>query len=123
MLQLTGYTAPDPLDYFLGKRALDVLLHDVYGYLIRAQGDVVAGLRTGGDMEGRNLESLPERSSKVVSLYSGIVEVGSDGQATVSFEIPDFNGRLRVMGVAWSKTRLGSAEGTVIVRAPRSALK
>ncbi|HKY94753.1 MAG TPA: alpha-2-macroglobulin family protein, partial [Kiloniellales bacterium] len=118
VLQLTGYTAPDPLDYFLGKRALDVLLHDVYGYLIRSDGDVVAGLRTGGDMEGRNLESLPERSSKVVSLYSGIVEVGTDGQATVSFDVPDFNGRLRVMGVAWSKTRLGSAEGTVIVRAP-----
>jgi hypothetical protein len=118
VLQLTGYTAPDPIDYFLGKRALDVLLHDVYGYLIRSEGDVVAGLRSGGDLEGRNLESLPERSSKVVSLYSGIVEVGTDGQATVGFEVPDFNGRLRVMGVAWSKTRIGSAEGTIVVRAP-----
>lgn len=118
VLQLTGYTAPDPLDYFLGKRSLGIAIHDVYGYLIRADGEVIAGLSQGGDMEGRNLESLPERSTKVVSLYSGIVTVGADGLAQVPLAIPDFNGRLRLMSVAWGKLRLGSAEKTMIVRAP-----
>ncbi len=118
VLQLTGYQAPDPLDYYLGKRALDVGIRDVYGYLIRAEGDSIAGLRNGGDQEGRNLESLPERSSKVVSLYSGLVEVGADGTAQVTLDIPDFNGRLRLMAVAWSPLRIGAAETTMIVRAP-----
>ena len=118
VLQLTGYTAPDPLGYYLGKRALGVMIHDVYGYLIRADGDVIAGLTNGGDMEGRNLESLPERSSKVVSLFSGLVTVGADGIAPVTLSIPDFNGRLRLMAVAWGKTRMGAAETTMVVRAP-----
>ncbi len=118
VLQITGYTAPDPLGYFLGKRALGVWIHDVYGYLIRAEGDVMAGLSQGGDMEGRNLESLPERSSKVVSLYSGIVTVGADGVAQVTLQVPDFNGRLRLMAVAWGKSRMGMAEKTMVVRAP-----
>ncbi len=118
VLQLTGYTAPDPLGYYLGKRALGVSIHDVYGYLIHAEGDVMAGLSQGGDMEGRNLESLPERSSKVVSLYSGIVTVGADGVAQVTLSVPDFNGRLRLMAVAWGKARMGMAEKTMIVRAP-----
>lgn len=118
VLQLTGYQAPDPLDYYLGKRALDVSIHDIYGYLIRGEGDSIAGLRSGGDQEGRNLESLPERSSKVVSLYSGIVQVGADGSALVPLDVPDFNGRLRLMAVAWSPARLGAAETTMTVRAP-----
>ncbi len=118
VLQLTGYKAPDPLGWLLGKQALGVRLHDLYGYLIRPQGDVLAKLRSGGDQEGRNLESLPERSSKVVSLFSGIVEVGAEGTATVGLEVPDFNGRLRLMAVAWSPSKLGNAQSTLIVRAP-----
>lgn len=118
VLQLTGYTAPDPLGYYLSKRMLGVAINDVYGYLIRADGDLMASLRSGGDREGRNLESLPERSSKVVSLFSGIVTVGADGTAKVPLEVPDFNGRLRLMAVAWSATRMGNAEETLVVRAP-----
>ncbi len=118
VLQLTGYKAPDPLGWLLGKQALGVRLHDLYGYLIRPQGDVLAKLRSGGDQEGRNLESLPERSSKVVSLFSGIVEVAADGTASVSLDIPDFNGRLRFMAVAWSAAKLGNGQDTMIVRAP-----
>ncbi len=118
VLQLTGYKAPDPVAWLLAKQALAVSLHDLYGYLIPPEGDVFATLRSGGDREGRNLESLPERSSKVVSLFSGIVTLGADGKASVALDIPDFNGRLRFMAVAWSPAKLGSAEDTMIVRAP-----
>ncbi len=118
VLQLTGYQAPDPVDWFMAKQALAVSLHDLYGYLITPEGDVFAKLRSGGDREGRNLESLPERSHKVVSLFSGIVTLGADGKAVVTLDIPDFNGRLRVMAVAWSPAKLGSVEDTMIVRAP-----
>ncbi len=118
VLQLTGYQPPDPLGWLLSKQVLSVALHDLYGYLITPQGKGFAKLRSGGDQEGKNLESLPERSSKVVSLFSGVVTVGADGKADVSFEVPDFNGRLRVMAVAWSPAKLGSANDTLIVRAP-----
>lgn len=118
VLQLTGYEPPNPIDYYLGKRALGVSLNDLYGFLIDPTGDSIAGLREGGDLEGRNLESLPERSSKVVSLYSGIVKLDDSGRVTVPLDIPDFNGRLRLMAVAWSAAKIGSADQTMIVRAP-----
>ncbi len=118
VLQLTGYQPPDPLGWLLSKQIFSVSLHDLYGYLITPQGQVFAKLRSGGDQEGRNLESLPERSSKVVSLFSGVVQVDADGKAKVVLDIPDFNGRLRVMAVVWSPAKLGSVNETMIVRAP-----
>lgn len=118
VLQLTAYQPPDPVGWLLSKQVFSISLHDLYGYLIQPQGQVFAKLRSGGDQEGRNLESLPERSSKVVSLFSGIVKVGADGKAGVTLDIPDFNGRLRVMAVAWSPAKLGSVNETMVVRAP-----
>jgi uncharacterized protein YfaS (alpha-2-macroglobulin family) len=50
--------------------------------------------------------------------YSGVVRVGPDGTATVSFDIPAFNGTVRVMGVAWTGDRVGQASADVIVRDP-----
>ena len=52
----------------------------------------------------------------VVSLYSGIVQVKDDGTASVDFELPDFNGTVRVMAVAWSKDKVGHGSGDLIVR-------
>ena len=43
----------------------------------------------------------------VVSLFSGIVKVGADGTASVDFQLPDFNGTVRVMAVAWSADKVG----------------
>ncbi|MFX6949565.1 alpha-2-macroglobulin family protein, partial [Acinetobacter baumannii] len=51
-------------------------------------------------------------------LYSGIVTVGPDGTAEVSFDIPEFAGPARVMAVAWSATKLGRANVDVTVRDP-----
>ena len=52
----------------------------------------------------------------VVSLFSGIVQVKEDGTASVDFELPDFNGTVRVMAVAWSKDKVGHGSGDLIVR-------
>ncbi|MBN4668370.1 alpha-2-macroglobulin family protein, partial [Pandoraea nosoerga] len=55
---------------------------------------------------------------KPLALYSGIVTVGPDGTAEVSFDIPEFAGTARVMAVAWSATKLGRANVDVTVRDP-----
>jgi uncharacterized protein YfaS (alpha-2-macroglobulin family) len=120
VLQLTGFAAPDPLDYYLGKQRLGVDIRDVYGDLIDPSGARPGTVRSGGDGEAaaRQLANLPKRTTETVSLFSGIVTVGADGRARVPLALPDFNGRLRLMAVAWSPTRVGSAERTVVVRAP-----
>src|SRR5258705_3462914 len=64
-------------------------------------------LKTGGDSAGELQGSPP--TQKPLALYSGIVTVGPDGSAEISFDIPEFAGTARVMAVAWRSTRLGRA--------------
>ena len=44
------------------------------------------------------------------------MRVGADSTAHVSFDLPDFNGTVRLMAVAWSGGKIGSASRDVIVR-------
>lgn len=120
ILQLTGYDAPDPIAYYLGKRRLAVELRDIYGRLIDPSGAVMGRIGSGGDTAGiaRQVEGLPQRSSKVVSLFSGILRVEEDGTASVPLDLPDFNGRLRLMATAWTAAKVGSGEGAIVVRDP-----
>jgi len=118
VLQLTGYTAPDPEDWYLGQRQLELVLRDIYGDLIDSSDGERGDLRQGGDMgAGRQLKGLPQPTVKVVSLYSGIVDV-KDGVASIPLALPDFNGRLRLMATVWSAARFGQTEREMTVRAP-----
>jgi len=118
ILQLTRYSAPDPSAWFLGQRRLGVAISDLYGRLIDATGAAPGAMRSGGDRKGGGFgDALSKRSSKVVALFSGIVPV-IDGVAIVPLAIPDFNGRLRLMAVAWSAGGVGQAETTMSVAAP-----
>lgn len=120
ILQLTGFDSPSPADWYFGKRRLGVALRDGYGYLIQAAEGGPARIRQGGDAaaEGRHLGGLDASSVKTVSLFSGIVTVGTDGRARIPLAVPDFNGRLRLMAVAWSGDKVGNAEAAMTVRDP-----
>ena len=115
VLQLTDFATPDPVKYFYGKRRLGIDMRDDYGRLIETTRYQVGALRTGGDgFGGRGLAVVPQ---KVVALFSGPVEV-VDGKASVTLDIPDFNGELRVMAVVWSTNAVGFASKPVTVRDP-----
>jgi uncharacterized protein YfaS (alpha-2-macroglobulin family) len=116
ILNLTNYKPPSPTDYYLGQRALSAEIRDLYGQLIDGMQGVRGTIRTGGD-EGETLHASPP-SGPPVALYSGIVTVAPDGTAVVSFDVPDFEGTLRVMAVAWTKDRVGQASADVVVRDP-----
>ena len=47
---------------------------------------------------------------------------GSDGTAKIEFDLPEFNGTVRVTAIAWSATKVGSAKADVIVRDPVALL-
>ena len=116
ILQLTKFSSPNPVDYFFGKKALGVALYDDYGRLLDPNLGLPAEVRTGGDqLGGEGLSVVP---TKTVALFSGLVDVGRNGKAQVRLELPDFNGELRLMAVAWSETGLGSASQPMIVRDP-----
>lgn len=116
ILQLTDYKSPDPAHYYFGKRRLGVGMHDDYGRLIKPEKAPIGSLREGGDMfAGRSLSVVPTRT---VALFSGLVKVGAGGMAQVPLDIPDFNGELRLMAVAMSDKKLGSASRPLTVRDP-----
>ena len=48
-------------------------------------------------------------TEKLVAFFSGPVQLDADGKATVDFDIPQFNGTVRVMAVAWTKDAVGHA--------------
>ena len=117
ILQLTDFKSPAPLDYFLGKRRLGVDLLDLYGKLIVSGGQRGA-LRSGAGAESRNLNGSTVKTVRTVALFSGPVAVGNDGLVRIPLDLPDFNGQLRLMAVAWDAERLGQAEQTLLVRDP-----
>jgi uncharacterized protein YfaS (alpha-2-macroglobulin family) len=116
ILNLTNYKPPAPDDYYLGQRQLTAEIRDLYGQLIDGMQGVRGAIRSGGDMGAEITGSPPTQAP--LALYSGIVTVGPDGSANVSFDIPAFAGTVRVMAVAWSKDKVGKAVGDVVVRDP-----
>ncbi len=116
ILNLTNYKPPSPDDYYLGQRALAAGIRDLYGELIDGMQGGRGQIRSGGD-EGAQLQSSPPVGPPI-ALYSGLVGVGKDGSAEVAFDVPDFEGTLRVMAVAWSKDKVGHATADVTVRDP-----
>ena len=117
ILNLTKFKIPDPDGWFFGQRQLGVEFRDLYGQLIDPTQGTLGAVRSGGDEGGSRL-GTPPATSVLVALHSGIVEVGADGTATVSFDMPDFSGTVRVMAMAWSGNAVGHAWADVIVRDP-----
>lgn len=117
ILNLTDYKAPTPSNWYYGQRRLGTEIRDLYGHLIDGMAAVRGKVRSGGDGGGLNIDASPP-SQKPVALYSGIVAVSEDGTAKVNFDIPAFDGTLRIMGIAWNDTQLGQIEQDIIIRDP-----
>ncbi len=118
ILLLTDFASPDPADHFYGRRALGLDMRDLYGRLIL--GEAARGtVRSGGDGDSSdNIAGLSVRSTRTVALFSGIVTLDDSGQATIPLDIPDYNGELRLMAVAWSPGAVGHASQPLTVRDP-----
>lgn len=116
VLRLTAHQSPDPVKWFFGKPGLGVEVRDDYGRLLDPNLGAPAALRSGGDgLGGEGLTVVP---TKTVALFSGVVTTGIGGRATVTLDVPDFQGELRLMAVAWTRDAVGSASRPMTVRDP-----
>ena len=118
ILNLTAFTAPDPSGYYFGQRKLGIGIRDIYGRLIDGLSGVEGSIRSGGDAGAQAKLQAPPPTEELVANFTGPVMVGTDGYAHASFNLPAFNGTVRVMAVAWSKTGVGQAQADVLVRDP-----
>ncbi|WP_245428246.1 alpha-2-macroglobulin family protein [Roseiarcus fermentans] len=114
ILNLTGYRTPDPVAYFFGQRKLPVEIRDLWGMLIDGMQGAAGAIETGGDSSGSLEGNLPTQPP--LALFSGVVRLDDRGQATVTFDLPAFNGTVRLAAAAWSRDKVGSAQSDVTVR-------
>ncbi len=117
ILNLTSFKAPAPDDWYFGQRKLGMEIRDIYGLLIDRTQGVPGVVRSGGD-GGMTRLKAPPPTQKLLAFYSGILKVDDAGKASVTFDVPDFNGTVRVMAMAWSKDGVGHASKDVFVRDP-----
>jgi uncharacterized protein YfaS (alpha-2-macroglobulin family) len=116
ILNLTRYDPPAPERFYYDQKRLAAELRDIYGQLIDGMQGERGRLRAGGD--GGAAFNAPPPAQKPLAFYSGILKVADDGTASVDFDIPAFNGTIRVMAVAWTATKTGHATSDVIARDP-----
>jgi uncharacterized protein YfaS (alpha-2-macroglobulin family) len=118
ILNLTGFQSPDPQGHYFGQRRLGVELRDIYGNLIDGLNGALGTVRSGGDAVSAMAQQSAPPTEELVAYFQGPVTTGPDGKATVSFDLPAFNGTVRLMAVAWNDRGVGQASMDVLVRDP-----
>ncbi len=118
ILNLTRFEIPKPDAWFFGQRRMGIEIRDLYGRLIDGMRAERGKLRSGGDGGGGMAMQGSPPVEETLALFSGLVKVGPDGTARIEFQLPDFNGTVRLAAVAWTADKVGSASKDLIVRDP-----
>ena len=114
ILQLTRFESPDPSKSLFAQRALGVETFETVGWSMLLP---PAGSES---LPGGGRAGLLDRvtATESVALFAGPLPFDEDGKLTVSFDIPEYQGSVRVMAVSAGPERLGHAEADVFVRDP-----
>ena len=118
ILNLTAFAPPDPQAHYFGQRKLGIGIRDIYGRLIDGLNGAQGTVRSGGDAGAQARLQAPPPTEQLLAFFTGPVTVGADGIATTSFDLPAFNGTVKLMAVAWSASGVGQASADVLVRDP-----
>lgn len=122
VLNITGFETPNPHRYFFEPRSYRTDLRDMYHQLYKLNDNQLAQQRFGGDMH--ELEQLNKGGKearaqvKILALFSSLVNVDKDGYATIKLDLPDFNGKVRLMALAFNDNSYGFAEQEMTIAAP-----
>lgn len=122
ILQVAGYKLPQPLQEFFKKKALRVVTSQIMD-LIMPDIRILRMLSSSGgdagfaaDALAKNLNPFARKQDKPVAFWSGIIPAGEEEQV-YAYKVPEtFNGEIKVMAVAVSDERFGSAEKSVLSR-------
>ncbi|MBT6462749.1 MAG: alpha-2-macroglobulin family protein [Opitutae bacterium] len=123
VLSLTAFRTPDPLSYFHANRKPGFLLHDTYGLLLpETEGTQIGNkLAVGSGAQpalGKFLNPFVARRFTNLARWKPTVQTGPDGKAEVHWDLPEFSGKARLMAIASSKDKFGSAQEHIIVKRP-----
>ncbi len=114
---VTNYENPNPYKWLSRTRRPDFRRSHYYDKIAYNFDKPDAG----GDLDallGKRSTSPDENWIKPLSLWSGVVKTDANGRATVSFDVPEFSGQLRLVAVASSDAATGVTSANVFVRRP-----
>jgi len=113
------YKMPDPLNYFIGSRALEVGTLQIFDLLLPEFSMLKSHAAPGGDgwaSDGKNMNPFRRKTEPPVAFWSGIID-SDDSDHKISFKIPDyFNGGIRIMAVGVSPEAMGAASTAALVK-------
>lgn len=118
VLNLIGYTLPDPFDTFYATRPLSVTTTETRSAIVKQRtGDVVTskaqGLGGGGGEESMRTDFSP------LAHWDAAVETDSRGRAQLSFELPEQLTTMRLMATAHTPThQFGNGQTDITVTKP-----
>jgi len=112
ILQYAHYKTPNPLDFFVNRRALQVataqildLLMPEYSLLRAATGGDESGLR-----DSFGINPFKRKTEAPVVFWSGLIDADTQ-KRVLHYKVPDyFDGNLHVMAVAASDETVGASE-------------
>lgn len=118
VLNISDYQPLDPFEIFFGRKRFAQDLFDNYGQVIPPQDGKLARLNYGGDAPALKKGGALESRVEVAALWSGEVSFDESGKAVIPLDLPNFNGELALMALAWNEQQVGQAERAVKVVAP-----
>jgi uncharacterized protein YfaS (alpha-2-macroglobulin family) len=121
ILQLVAQKTPDPFAYFYAKRQLQVETFDTFSMLLPEVPPVMGKALAGGGDGLEDLSGFVRSQSpavRTVAFWSGPVTVGPTGKAQVAFDIPEFQGQVRLMAAGIAGRQFASAEARTLVKSP-----
>ena len=112
ILQIDNYKTPEPYSFMYQKQQLNVQSFDLYKLLLP---EVISKKSsTGGDGSDEQIRKrtnpITTKRFKLLAFWSGIKRTGGDGMVHIPLNIPQFNGEVRLMAVAYTGRKFGSSE-------------
>lgn len=119
ILQVAGFSTPDPLGHFLRKRRLQVETLQMLDLILPDFSQLMAAAPGGdapADALAQNLNPFKKKRQPPVVWWSGVQDL-SPGEHRFEFEVPDyFNGRVRLYAVLANERKLQVLESHALVQ-------
>lgn len=118
VLNISYYKPLDPFEIFFGRKRFAQDLFDNYGQVIPPQEGKLARLNYGGDRAPLKKGGALESRVEIAALWSGELSFDESGKALIPLDLPNFNGELALMALAWNEQQVGQAERALKVVSP-----
>lgn len=119
LLDLTRFQTPEPWKAFNAREALGVNTWDLYSYVVGAYGGRIEQVFSigGDDALNKGPKAIVNRFRPVVQ-FDGPFLLKKGEKQRHTYQMPNYNGRVKVMVVAGNGEAYGHADKTVLVRKP-----